>query len=67
MSSKQSVWIEQINNHVFEDVVYKEEMIYWKDVLPTLKRIDDLLFRAMLEVENVTLSDDIEKELNGTS
>jgi len=65
MSKKYSKWIERINDRVFEDVVYKEEMIYWKDILPTLERIDALLFRAMLNVENVALSDDIERELNG--
>lgn len=36
----------------------------WEDILPVLNRVDGLLFRAMLEVEDQELSDEISEEIN---
>lgn len=33
-----SKWIEDISANMFEDVIYKEEMIYWKDVIKHLEK-----------------------------
>jgi hypothetical protein len=59
-----SKWINELKES-FDLVELYDSDDAWETMKKTIDRIDSLLFRAMLSVENVTLSDDIEKELNG--
>jgi hypothetical protein len=61
-----SKWIKELKEG-FDLVELYDSDDAWEQMKITLDRVDSLLFRAMLEVENITLSDDIEKELHGTA
>jgi hypothetical protein len=62
MSKKYSKWIKEIEV-ICDKQASGEDAFYTMEEI--LLRIDSLLFRAMLEAESTTLSDDIESELNG--
>ncbi len=55
-----SKWIDEIS-----DAYFKESPSWDEDYSPTLRRIDELLKRAMRETDDEILHDDIRKEING--
>ncbi len=56
-----SKWLDEVEERIFNDTSFSIGF----DAMETLERIDKLLRRAMVAVDDEVLHDEIRKEING--